>query len=52
VISAIASACAPASIAGYLRRLAQAKALARHPLNPKLFVEDLLLQYRRMIERS
>lgn len=48
-VSETASACAPASIAAYLRTLAQARALARHPLNPKLFVEDLLLQYRRLI---
>jgi len=41
--------CDPADIAAYLRRLAQARALARHPLNAKLFVEDLLLQYRRLV---
>jgi DNA polymerase-3 subunit delta' len=36
----------PAGIAAYLRRLAEARALARHPLNAKLFIEDLLLHYR------
>jgi DNA polymerase-3 subunit delta' len=48
-IAEIALRCEPASIAAYLRRLAQAKALARHPLNAKLFVEDLLLQYQRLV---
>jgi DNA polymerase-3 subunit delta' len=41
--------CEAAAIAGYLRRLAGARALARHPLNAKLFVEDLLLGYQRLI---
>jgi DNA polymerase-3 subunit delta' len=41
--------CEAADIAGYLRRLAAARALARHPLNAKLFVEDLLLGYQRLI---
>ena len=41
--------CEAAEIAAYLRRLVQARALARHPLNAKLFVEDLLLQYQRLI---
>ncbi|HEY6242051.1 MAG TPA: DNA polymerase III subunit delta' [Burkholderiales bacterium] len=44
--------CEAKDIAGYLRRLAEARMLARHPLNPKLFVEDLLLQYQRLIARS
>jgi len=43
--------CDAADIATYLRRLAQARALARHPLNAKLFVEDLLLQYQRLVAR-
>jgi len=49
-IGEIALRCQAADIAGYLRQLAQARALARHPLNPKLFVEDLLLQYQRLVE--
>jgi DNA polymerase-3 subunit delta' len=48
-IAELAQRCEPASIAAYLRGLAQARALARHPLNAKLFVEDLLLKYRRMV---
>jgi DNA polymerase-3 subunit delta' len=48
-IADIAQRCSPAAITAYLRRLAQARALARHPLNPKLFVEDLLLQYQKML---
>ena len=47
----ISQGCEPAKVAGYLRTLAQARALARHPLNPKLFVEDLLLKYRRLLEQ-
>jgi DNA polymerase-3 subunit delta' len=43
--------CDAADIAAYLRRLAQARALARHPLNAKLFVEDLLLRYQRLVAR-
>ena len=49
MIEEIARRCEPTSIATYLRRLAQAKALSRHPLNPRLFVEDLLLQYQRLV---
>jgi DNA polymerase-3 subunit delta' len=48
-IAEIAKRCDAANIAAYLRRLAQARALARHPLNAKLFVEDLLLQYQRLV---
>jgi DNA polymerase-3 subunit delta' len=49
LIAEIAPRCDPAWIAAYLRHLAQARALARHPLNPKLYVEDLLLQYQRLV---
>ena len=52
LIADIARRCRPASIAAYLRRLAQARSLARHPLNAKLFVEDLLLQYQRLVGPS
>lgn len=48
-IAELSLGCEPAEIAAYLRRLAEARALARHPLNAKLFVEDLLLQYQRLI---
>lgn len=51
VISDTARRCDAADIAAYLRQLAQARALARHPLNAKLFVEDLLLQYQRLVAR-
>lgn len=47
----IALRCEAAGIAAYLRQLAQARSLARHPLNPRLFVEDLLLQYQQLVER-
>jgi DNA polymerase-3 subunit delta' len=49
VIAATAGRCDAAELAGYLRRLAAARALARHPLNAKLFAEDLLLGYQRLI---
>jgi DNA polymerase-3 subunit delta' len=50
-VAEIAARCEPASIAAYLRQLARARGLAKHPLNAKLFVEDLLLQYQRLTER-
>jgi DNA polymerase-3 subunit delta' len=51
-IAEIARRCEPAKVAAYLRRLAEAKALAKHPLNTRLFVEDLLLQYQRLVGQS
>jgi DNA polymerase III subunit delta' len=45
----ISGRCRSEDLCAYLRYLAQARALARHPLNAKLFVEDLLLRYRRLI---
>lgn len=44
--------CGAAEIAAYLRQLAGARALAQHPLNPRLFLEDLLLGYQRLISRT
>ncbi len=35
----------PRSLAGYLRTLAAARQLASHPLNPRLFLEELLISY-------
>ena len=49
LITDTSRSCKAADIAAYLRRLTQARSLARHPLNAKLFVEDLLLQYQRLI---
>jgi hypothetical protein len=49
VIAATARRCDAAELAGYLRQLAAARGLARHPLNAKLFAEDLLLGYQRLI---
>src|SRR6266513_3017594 len=49
LISRVSRHCDAADIAAYLRRLAQARSLARHPLNAKLFVEDLLLGYQKLI---
>jgi DNA polymerase-3 subunit delta' len=50
LISRASRHCDAADIAAYLRRLAQARSLARHPLNAKLFVEDLLLGYQKLIK--
>jgi len=52
IIAEISRRCSAAGVAGYLRRLARAKALARHPLNPRLFAEDLLLQYQRLTAKT
>jgi len=41
----------PAALAGLMRRLGEARALAQHPLNARLFFEDLLLQYRTVAGR-
>lgn len=51
-IGELARRCEAAEIAAYLRRLAEARALAAHPLNAKLFAEDLLLGYRRLVSAS
>ncbi len=49
-VQALAEKCSPRLVAGYLRRLASERGLAEHPLNPRLFMEDLLFGYVAMIE--
>jgi DNA polymerase-3 subunit delta' len=49
LIAEISRRCRTDEICGYLRYLAQARSLSRHPLNARLFMEDLLLRYRRLI---
>ena len=49
-VNSLAAQCSPRLIAGYLRRLGVARALAEHPLNPRLFMEDLLFGYVAMLE--
>ena len=44
-IGALAARCDPAAASEFLRRLAEARGLAQHPLNAKLFFEDLLIGY-------
>lgn len=44
-----AARCDPSRAATLLRRLAKARRLAQHPLNPRLFFEDLLIQYQALI---
>jgi DNA polymerase III subunit delta' len=48
-IARAAKGCNPVRLAGYLRSLSEARALAQHPLNARLFVEDLLLAYSRAV---
>src|SRR5579859_1314018 len=48
-IEDISSSCRASEWSGYLRLLAQARGLAQHPLNAKLFFEDLLFRYRALI---
>lgn len=48
----IAQGCDPGRLATYLRRLAQARALAQHPLNPRLLFEDLLIEYQCLFEQT
>ena len=48
-VRAIAARCDPTRTAALLRKLAKARSLASHPLNPRLFFEDLLIQYAELI---
>jgi DNA polymerase III subunit delta' len=45
-IAETSSRCGASELAAYLRFLAEARMLAQHPLNPRLFFEDLFLRYR------
>ncbi|SET26565.1 DNA polymerase III, delta prime subunit [Nitrosospira multiformis] len=44
-IKSLASGLDPYSMAAYLRALDKTQQLARHPLNPRLFLEELLFSY-------
>ena len=48
-IRTVSGRCLPAQAGRLLRRLAQARGLAQHPLNPRLFFEGLLLDYQGLI---
>ncbi|HLA41258.1 MAG TPA: DNA polymerase III subunit delta', partial [Candidatus Glassbacteria bacterium] len=48
-LGATAARCDPARAATLLRKLAKARSLAQHPLNPRLFFEDILIQYHDLI---
>jgi len=48
-VRATAARCDPARAVALLHRLAKARSLAQHPLNPRLFFEDLLIQYHALI---
>jgi len=47
-LEALARRADPVRLARLAGRLTEARALAGHPLNPRLFVEDLLMQYRKL----
>lgn len=49
VIARSARTCDPVRLARYMRSLCEARGLAQHPLNARLFIEDLLLAYSRAI---
>ncbi len=51
-IGVLSERCTAEGLAEFLRYLAQARSLSGHPLNARLFAEDLLLSYRRLIVRS
>src|SRR3990170_2879074 len=48
-VRATAARCDPSRAATLLRKLAKARSFAQHPLNPRLFFEDLLIQYHDLI---
>ena len=43
---------APAALHGYYRKLAAARRVASHPLNTRLFTEDLLIDYARLMREA
>lgn len=48
-VRATAARCDPSRAARLLRKLAKARSIAQHPLNPRLFFEDLLIQYQELV---
>jgi DNA polymerase-3 subunit delta' len=48
-IRKLSAACGTASVCALLHNLARARGLAQHPLNTRLFFEDLLIQYRALV---
>jgi len=47
-IAGLARRADPIRLTHLARRIGEARAVAQHPLNPKLFLEDLLMQYRKL----
>ena len=47
-----ANRAAPAGLHGYYRKLASARRVASHPLNTRLFAEDLLIDYARLMREA
>jgi DNA polymerase-3 subunit delta' len=50
-IKSLAHAIDPRSLSTYLRSLNEAQQRATHPLNPRLFLEDLLFSYAKALSR-
>ena len=48
-VRATTARCDPSRAATLMRKLAKARSFAQHPLNPRLFFEDLLIQYHALI---
>ncbi len=51
-LEALSKGANAAGLTRLLRRLSQARALAQHPLNSKLFYEDIFLEYRKALKLS
>lgn len=51
-LSRAAPAMEPIALADFARKLSGARRLLGHPLNPKLFAEDLLMSYSRLLPKS
>lgn len=49
ILEKLASQLDPVAAGQFLRRLAAARQLAQHPLNPRLVFEELLLDYRQLV---
>jgi hypothetical protein len=47
-VRVLAMGCSARAACTFLRALAKARGLAQHPLNTRLFFEDLLIQYREL----
>ena len=49
ILAKLAARPEPAALAGFLRKLGSARGMSEHPLNARLFFEDLLFKYRDLV---